>query len=602
MLCRLAVSAFAVILFSIPARAAFHAEAVLPTSLPLNPSPGVLKPIRVVPTVSAPLLSLPLSPQLIGALKPENQANPALILQTQRLAFPAQAESARAGDRDATLATLKTMDRILDDIAVPELSGGAGLAGALGRLWDHATAASSMETPAPKLSHPLEGIELFRDIDAETRLFYEEGTIGRAGYRMGQYWPRTGEFQLLQTVRGAKGNIFDRVTHFDANSGMAGLGKGAPSESDWRRIKRDIGWVARKLNLSQPQFRKPLNYPKLRRTLARIKSAPPIPAQEIKTGDFILIEDDGITAAQVTSVKSEPSFGTSFFSLGSSAFRGRGLVFSRTYMGTYYIREAGDNRTGYIGTLAEGSDAKAWRLSRADAELLADFRPRQSDPTAGTGMTRARLTLLVALTALQYERWFVDEIEMETRGSKSAQQRQLTGHYAGATQRNYRRALAILIARFGEKEFYAAAKAMFSAHLSSLHTKVHTPDSPYGPHSDTKPLPVAYTKMASDAILGVHPVPEDMSRSGYIVNVKSLFGDADFWSFLRDEHSRVFQRLVDLMLALPRPFPLRSLYAASTADPIGVVKIYFPKTFASIHAARPDFDSDSEPITLFKRP
>jgi len=138
--------------------------------------------------------------------------------------------------------------------------------------------------------------------------------------------------------------------------------------------------------------------------------------------------------------------------------------------------------------------------------------------------------------------------------------------------------------------------------LAGVHTLVQTPDGIYKPHSDVQPLPGTYTNLAREAIGGVHPTPSGTMRGGYIVNVKSLFGDADFWRWARDRHPSVFGRLVDRFKALPSPYPLRSVYAASEADPVGLVKAYYPQAFLVIHAARPDFDSDArEPLRRISR-
>ncbi|HAM35587.1 MAG TPA: hypothetical protein DEB40_02140 [Elusimicrobia bacterium] len=550
------------------------------------------------------VFSLPVDAQSFRILKPEAQAQLVLVPPASVISRPvalAEHESKRAGTASA-LSVLRGMESELDGVLAGELSASEGIAAAQERVWDRAADEDATE-PLPQFSNPLEGIEFFRRIDAEPRLYCEEGKAGQEGYRLGQYWPRTGEFQLIKIVRDADGKVVNEVTAFNTNSGMAASPKGPAA---WDQIRRDIGWVAEKLNLPRPRFRKPANYPKLRRALARMTSRPSTPAQDIKPGDFVLLGDSQLAVAQVTSVELSRSFThggnrVNFFSLDSSVLGGRALSFGRNFLGAYWIRYIGDNAGGYIG-YADDAETKVWRLRRAEVKLLADFRPRESDPTAGTEMTRARFALLAALTALQYDRWFLDEIETETAGHKEIRERLLAGHYAGATSRNYRRALAILMRRFGEEEFLSAAAEMFRGHLRSLHTKIHTPDSPYGFHSDTAPLPVAYTEMARDAIYNVHPMPEDMSRSGYVVNVKSLFGDAEFWGFLRDAHPRLFQRLVDLLLSMPSPFPLRSIYAASTADPVAVVKTGFPKTFALIHAVRPDFESDVEPVTLLERP
>jgi hypothetical protein len=87
---------------------------------------------------------------------------------------------------------------------------------------------------------------------------------------------------------------------------------------------------------------------------------------------------------------------------------------------------------------------------------------------------------------------------------------------------------------------------------------------------------------------------------GYIVNYKSLFGDADFWTFLRDKHPSLFTRLADFVKGLPTPVMQFSLYAQSWVNPVALIKHHYPTAFAVIHGARPDFDSDLEPILLTK--
>ena len=133
---------------------------------------------------------------------------------------------------------------------------------------------------------------------------------------------------------------------------------------------------------------------------------------------------------------------------------------------------------------------------------------------------------------------------------------------------------------------------MLLAHLRMLHTNLHTGRLPHGPHSDMGPFGPVFTELARDATLGVHPTPWNMRDSGHVVNVKSLFGDADFWTHMQEHYPNLFDRFADYIESLPDEMEVKGTYGWSTINPVATIKIAFPDAFAVIHGARPSFDSD----------
>ena len=502
---------------------------------------------------------------------------------------------------------LQVFERVLSGIPKEDLSNTAGLANAAWSLWDGLRASSLDGTP-PVFSDPLAGIGLFRHVDAEPRKWFQDGARGMPGYRKGQYWPRTGEYHYEEYDARAKNNGFVRSWTFDARHGFPRIQPGfglfldtnPDTREDWNLMRADIKTLARRLNIKaiDPQSR--LGYPGVAQALSRIRARPPDDIETLRPGELVLLEDSSDSASlfrvsRIEKIEDRELFYRLYADEPLDSGGTDKLGFQKDFRKRRFISGDSARSDGFIASA--NSLARLWRVGEGERQTLLRYLPRIADPTPDAPDERAGLVLHLALSSMQYERWGVDEIDSIATGKSKKDL--LEGRYARVTPENYARALDVLLARFGEEEFYRAASAVVDFDLQRLHTSLHTPGLPFGAHSDMGPLGPRYTRLASEAILGAHPVPKNMSESGYLINVKSLVGDYDFWEHLSKSRRPLFDRLVDHLLSLPREYPQKSIYARAILDPIAVIKRHFQKTFALIHGLHPEFDSPAvEPIRL----
>ncbi len=543
-----------------------------------------------------------MQPTAVPTLAPENLAKLSLL----SAAIP-QVQAAALAPGAEPRVVLQVFERVLSAVPQEDLSNPAGLANAAWSLWDGLRASSPEGTP-PAFSDPLEGISLFRHLDSEPRKWFQDGVRGKPGYRKGQYWPRTQEYHYEEYDARAKRDGFVRSWTFDARHGFARIqpGFGAFSDTnpetskDWDMMRADMKILSQRLKIKaiDPQGR--LGYPGVEEALARIRARPPDDIETLQPGEFVLMEDygDGTFLFRVSRIEKIEDGQLSYRLYLDEPLDSRGadeLRFSKDFQKRFFISDRSARSDGFIAKVSPSE--RLWRVGERERQTLLRYHPRIADPTPDAPEKRAGLALYLALSSMQYERWGVDEIDAISTGERK--KGLLEGRYARVTPVNYARALDVLLARFGEEEFYRAASSVFDAHLEHLHTSLHTPGLSYGAHSDMSPLDPLYTRLGSEAILGAHPVPKNMSESGYLINVKSLFGDYDFWEHLSKSRRSLFNRLVDQLLSLPRKYPQKSLYARAVLDPIAVIKRHFPRAFALIHALRPEFDSPTEePIRL----
>ncbi len=251
-------------------------------------------------------------------------------------------------------------------------------------------------------------------------------------------------------------------------------------------------------------------------------------------------------------------------------------------------------------------------IAVGNAEEAFAARLRQEEGDVQPTVARARFCIAMALTGMQYERWGNDERlkEIARRAgddkigerlfelvAPTEQQR-----YARVTRESYHRALEILLHRFGEEAFGQEVERVMRQHLDGLHTARHMYELPYAPHSDSHPLGDSLLVFARQVIDAAHPVPETMAGSGYIVNLKTLFGDAEFWQLMRVRYPAQFHRFVDFLMGLPRNYKQHLPYGTAIIDPVALVRQYFPDAHKEIVASRPDFVSDTrEAIRILPR-
>lgn len=225
-------------------------------------------------------------------------------------------------------------------------------------------------------------------------------------------------------------------------------------------------------------------------------------------------------------------------------------------------------------------------------DVFAHFSPIQFDMYIGLEITSESRCVMVAMQAMQYERWGKDEV-----GESDPQNR-----YQNVTQKNYFIALDRIIARFRETTFAEQVEKIMIQHLHGLHTPIQHPDTPNGPHSDISPFWDVEMRIAKDVILGAHPTPINMRDTGVISNVKTLFGDADFWKYLRTNHIESFNRFVDYLHSFDKSIMVNTIYAQAEIDVVALIRDFFRDTYSVISSVREDFVSTSEiAIQIIKR-
>lgn len=229
--------------------------------------------------------------------------------------------------------------------------------------------------------------------------------------------------------------------------------------------------------------------------------------------------------------------------------------------------------------------------------------PVFSDPLEGISSfdpgewKREDLCVYVSLKALQYVRWLKSEANNPHEFARYPQWSDpdlgivsFDELIKDITFDKYVAALDGIIARFGESTFTEIAKRVIYGHLIGLHAPLHTPTTPYQPHSDSNQY-IGHLPLIRELIGGAHPVPDEMH--GHVVNEKSLFGDEDFWLYLRVLRPNIFNDLVDYIKSLPVPFEQTNYFVKLQINPVALLKHYFAGAYEMIHSARPDFDTNA---------
>lgn len=113
----------------------------------------------------------------------------------------------------------------------------------------------------------------------------------------------------------------------------------------------------------------------------------------------------------------------------------------------------------------------------------------------------------------------------------------------------YRTTIGRLIMQYGEEVFITACKDLFKSHLSSLDL---TNIEEQGPHSDlNSPYNLEYMTVVRHLLNETHPTVRSMRDFGYCVNLKTIFGDLDFWKICSEQHPSVYEALVEAVQGWP---------------------------------------------------
>jgi len=110
----------------------------------------------------------------------------------------------------------------------------------------------------------------------------------------------------------------------------------------------------------------------------------------------------------------------------------------------------------------------------------------------------------------------------------------------------YKESIDYLITLYGETVFIAGMKKLFKAHLEKLDLKNI---QEHGPHSDISSYGV-YMPLFQYILQSKYKLC--MENFGVLVNVKTSFGDIDFWKICKEYHTNVYKAFIDVIDAWPK--------------------------------------------------
>jgi ankyrin repeat protein len=172
----------------------------------------------------------------------------------------------------------------------------------------------------------------------------------------------------------------------------------------------------------------------------------------------------------------------------------------------------------------------------------------------------------LAISAIQFTRW---SLSIEERKN----------HYEA-----YKNTLGILIRKFGAENFLDSSMNLFSEHLHSLDI-INVKD--HGTHTDIGAFPAAYMRSAQHIIENQYPLHGNMRDYGVLVNVKTLFGDKDFWQILHDDYWVIYQALLSHLKTWPENFTSHAAYCTGEFKTFEFFEKHFPEAFNYINANSP---------------
>jgi len=391
-----------------------------------------------------------------------------------------------------------------------------------------------------KPNDPFEGIEFFEQIDKEKVQSIEEGSPGTNGWYRYEFYPRVGYIRLLKYEGGTLRNWeFNQRTQFGY------CYHGSLRSEDQAIIQEGI----RKMNKHGIKTEAIRGYPEVEKLLHEISMKPKVDVKKLMKGKYYLVVKAKRGDETIRLFKFEQSiqehFGGSddvirIYASADDIFSKKPYLEISSF--SYEPSTPSDNHTVVTTNLINTKTGKIennWTFYEVDQEqasTLASVRKPEMDSYVGRPewSDRKQICINAALQGLQYERWGKDEIGDD-----------FIERYKQVTKTNYHKALETIIARFGTEAFTKAVEDLILWHLKSLHTKKHLTNSPYKPHSDISPQGEKYMILAKQVIKDTHPLSRDMTESGHVVNVKSIFGDADFWNLMRIKYPTLFNRFVD---------------------------------------------------------
>ncbi len=454
---------------------------------------------------------------------------------------------------------------------------------------------SKAERKVVELNNPFDGIDYFRFIDQEPIQAVEEGEKDRDVWKRYEFYPRVGYVRIVRSYRDNKGELAPKYWSANLRTQEKSSPHGTPHDEDVKFIQDGLEY----LNEHGVDTSSPAGYPEVEDVLVEATSVSPKSYKDLVAGHYYLVFDQlcykvyrhgGFTRQPRSNSQDflhaqfmpDEVFGScDYLEIVSNNFKPippatfSPNVFTLTVPTNWQV--ASDNT----------SNKNIYELTAQQARAIAQLRPAEQDMEVGIEWSREKVCVHSSIQGLQYERFGKDEY-----GYKRPS-------YNDVTRENYQQAISIIITRFGPHIFAQTVEEIMTSHLDLLHTPTHEPRTAFGAHSDISPIPRQYMKLARQVINNSHPLPNDMLESGQVVNVKTLFGDADFWNLMRNQYPDLFNRFVNYLQALPRQYEQHGInLPLAIIDPVALIKQYFPLAYAQIVQSRPDFDSDTPEAIL----
>lgn len=228
-----------------------------------------------------------------------------------------------------------------------------------------------------------------------------------------------------------------------------------------------------------------------------------------------------------------------------------------------------------------------WTISQEEYDELMKYTESPADQSIAEPLSRGEYVVAKVLEGIAFERWGADTEEVR-QGNPD--------HYSKVTKENLKEAISRLVTRFKRDKFVNALNFEAYLQLSGLHTPQHrskdvlSGKSDYNDvHSDIDGFDREITRLAVEAIDGVHPIPDIKSIECIgpvgegVYNSKPLFGDLELLTILKENYPDIFSKFISYLSQLGA---IRQdiAYGYSTVYPMNAIKDFFPEAFAYIQA------------------
>jgi hypothetical protein len=486
-------------------------------------------------------------------------------------------------------------------------------------------AGGSAEVPA--LGPDLSGITYFE----ERKKYLGELKIAKGDGFIAEYYPRTDEYMiyvlskttnkdsLVAKYNGRSGS-YQVENQFGSSQGLMTI-RHAQNTAGFAMLKSGMELIEKKFGIPFPLARR--DYPEVKPAVAHIQQGLPVSYTEIKDGETVLFQDKNgnlvLTLWGGIEIDKEFRRGQ-VFTQGHHRLGGHGLEITPDFL-VGEVRVLGGSIGSRVSLFMNDlvlsahnffgehfQPGKIWRVSEEDFTAIAKFAPKFEDTYRNSMDSISDYLILNALIGIQYEKWGSHEIEKDIQRGY-AHRKEADARYNKENFKGYERALDHLIQRFGSAKFAEGVKSFFQMNLQGLHTRVQEQGSPYQPHSDFVSRYGYLFQTVQETIRSAYPVPVNPMEhvQGGYANLVTLFGDAEFWTHMRDHYPDLFQEFASFYLTLEKPTRIsHNWYGTWDVDPVGVLKHFFSEAYAIILEKRPDFTTtlsmDATIVSATKKP